>query len=32
MTFVLIETANKKKLLIVMSYDIIPFTFGNIGR
>ena len=32
MTFVLIETADKKKLLIVMSSDIIPFAFGNIGR
>ena len=32
MTFVLAETADKKRLLIVMSSDIIPFAFGNIGR
>ena len=32
MTFVLTEIANKKKLLIVISSDIIPFAFGNIGR
>ena len=32
MTFVLTETADKKRLLIVMSFDIIPFTFGNKGR
>ena len=31
-TFVLTETAEKKRLLIVMSSDIIPFAFGNIGR
>ena len=29
MTFVLTETADKKRLLIVMSSDIIPFAFGN---
>ena len=32
MTFVLVETTDKKRLLIVMSSDIIPFAFGNIGR
>ena len=32
MTFVLIETADKKRFLIVMSSDIIPFAFGNRGR
>ena len=32
MTFVLAETTDKKRLLIVMPYDIIPFAFGNIGR
>ena len=32
MIFVLTETAVKKRLLIVMSFDIIPFTFGNIGK
>ena len=32
MTFVLTETANKKRFLIVMLSDIIPFAFGNIGR
>ena len=32
MTFVLIETADKKRLFIVMSFDIIPFAFGNRGR
>ena len=32
MTFVFTETADKKRLLIVMSSDIIPFAFGNIGR
>ena len=32
MTFVLTETVDKKRLLIVMSSDIIPFAFGNIGR
>ena len=32
MTFVLTETSDKKKLLIVMLSDIIPFAFGNIGR
>ena len=32
MTFVLTETTEKKRLLIVMSSDIIPFAFGNIGR
>ena len=32
MTFVLTETTNKKRLLIVMSSDIIPFAFENIGR
>ena len=32
MTFVLIETTDKKRLLIVMSFDIIPFAFGNIGK
>ena len=32
MTFVFIETTDKKRLLIVMSSDIIPFAFGNIGR
>ena len=32
MTFVLIEIADKKILLIVMSSNIIPFAFGNIGR
>ena len=32
MTFVLTETLNKKRLLIVMSSDIIPFSFENIGR
>ena len=31
MTFVLIETADKKRLLIVMSSDIIPFAFENSG-
>ena len=32
MTFVLTETVDKKRLFIVMSSDIIPFAFGNIGR
>ena len=32
MTFVLTETADKKRLLIVMSSDIIPFAFENRGR
>ena len=32
MIFVLTETADKKRLLIVMSSDITPFAFGNIGR
>ena len=32
MTFVLIETTDKKRLLIVMSFDIILSAFGNIGR
>ena len=32
MTFVLTKTTDKKGLLIVMSSDIIPFAFGNIGR
>ena len=32
MTFVLIETADKKRLLIVMLSDIIPFAIGNLGR
>ena len=32
MTFVLTENVDKKRLLIVMSSDIIPFAFGNIGR
>ena len=32
MTFVLIETTDKKRLLIVMSSDIIPFALGNIDR
>ena len=32
MTFILTETADKKRLLIVMSFDIIPFALGNIGR
>ena len=32
MTFVLTETVVKKRLLIVMSSDIIPFAFKNIGR
>ena len=32
MTFVLTETADKKRLFIVMSSDIIPFAFENIGR
>ena len=32
MTFILIETADKKRLLIVMSSGFIPFPFGNIGR
>ena len=32
MTFVLIETVDKRRLLIVMSFDIIPFAFRNIGR
>ena len=32
MTFVLTETADKKRLLIVMSSNIIPFAFGNMGR
>ena len=32
MTFVLTETADKKRLLIVMSSDIILFAFGNRGR
>ena len=32
MTFVLTKVADKKRLLIVMSYGIIPFAFGNIGR
>ena len=32
MAFVLTETADKKRLLIVMSSDIIPFAFGNRGR
>ena len=31
MTFVLTETTDKKRLLIVMSLDIIPFAFGNMG-
>ena len=31
-TFVLTETADKKRFLIVMSSNIIPFIFGNIGR
>ena len=31
MTFVLTETADKKRLLIVMSFDIIHFAFGNSG-
>ena len=29
MTFVLTETVDKKRLLIVMSFDIIPFAFGE---
>ena len=32
MTFILIETEDKKRLLIVMSFNIIPFAFGNRGR
>ena len=32
MTFVLTETVDKKRLLIVMKSDIIPFAFGNRGR
>ena len=32
MTFVLTETADKKRLLIVMSSDIIALAFGNIDR
>ena len=32
MTFVLTEIADTKRLLIVMSSDIIPFAFENIGR
>ena len=32
MTFVLTETADKKRLLIVMSSDISLFAFVNIGR
>ena len=32
MTFVLAEVADKKRLLSVMSSDIFPFAFGNIGR
>ena len=32
MTFVLTETVDKKRLLIVMSSNIIPFALGNIGR
>ena len=32
MTFVLTKTADKKRLLIVMSSDTIPFAFGNNGR
>ena len=32
MTFVLTETTDKKMLLIVMSFDIIPFAFENISR
>ena len=32
MTFVLTETAGKKRLVIVMSSNIIPFAFGNIGK
>ena len=32
MTFVLTETADKKRVLIVMSSDIISFAFGNRGR
>ena len=32
MTFVLIETADKKRLLIIMSSEIIPSAFGNIGH
>ena len=32
MTFVLTETSDKRRLLMVMSSDIIPFAFGNIGR
>ena len=32
MTFVLTKTANKNRLLIVMSFDISPFAFRNIGR
>ena len=31
-TFVLKETTDKKRLLIVMSSEILPFAFGNIGR
>ena len=29
MAFVLTETADKKRLLIIISSDIIPFAFGN---
>ena len=32
MTFVLTETTDEKRLLIVMSSEIISFAFGNIGR
>ena len=32
MTFVLTETTDKKRLLIIRLSDIIPFAFGNIGR
>ena len=32
MTFVLTETADKKRVLIVMSSYISPFAFGNMGR
>ena len=32
MTFVMTKAVDKKRLLIVMSSDIIPFAFGNIGR
>ena len=32
MTFAPTETEDKKRIFIIMSSDIIPFAFGNIGR